>query len=161
MSPKIKLYCAVVTFHTVCSASSLQLSYILCTCGTAGFALLVALVFSFGCFFGDVFLHRKHPLPVVFLQWRILGRMWSSCCNICPMNAKVLIKTLESPSMPREWLQGYYLQGVCVCAPQCVCVCVCVQETDSSSEQLDGLDDANWRNSERQRMCSDLVCVCL
>lgn len=43
----------------------------------------------------------------------------------------------------------------------CVSVCVCVEKTDASSEQLEGLNDANRRNSERQRMCSDLVCICL
>lgn len=68
MSPKMKLYCAGVTFPTVYSLSSVHLTYILLTCGTAGFALLVAFLFSFGCLFSDVFLHRKHLLPVVYLQ---------------------------------------------------------------------------------------------
>lgn len=54
-----------------------------------------------------------------------------------PLNAKGMTA--------RVLFAGFARVFVCVCvhAPLCVCVCVCVQETDASSEQLEGLDDAN------------------
>lgn len=67
MSPKMKLDCAGVTFRTGYLPSSLHLTYFLCTCGTAGLPLL-HLYLDWVSFFGDVFLHRKHLLPVVLPQ---------------------------------------------------------------------------------------------
>lgn len=67
------------------------------------------------------------------------------------MNVQVLIKRLESPSMPRGWLKGSSVQG------RCVGVCVLsVWEADLPQ----GLHDVNGGNRRRQSVWVYLVCAC-